>query len=128
MSSNQGIYRISKKQLNDFAAGKTTAVTSTAYGRRDGMRNMECNGGSMPAGIKAADGKLWFPTQDGVAVIDPEKLVSNPPPPPVRVESCLIDRIPAAIDNPVQVLPGRENFEIHYTALSLFDSERIRFR
>jgi hypothetical protein len=61
MSSNQGVYRISKKQLNDFAAGKTRAVTSIAYGRRDGMRNVECNRGLMPAGIKAADGKLWSP-------------------------------------------------------------------
>ena len=129
MSSNQGIYRISKKQLNDFAAGKTRAVTSIAYGRRDGMRNVECNGGLMPAGIKAADGKLWFPTQDGVAVIDPENLVSSPlPPPPVSIESCLIDRVPAGIDNTVQVTPGRENFEIHYTALSFIGSERIRFR
>jgi hypothetical protein len=82
----------------------------------------------MPAGIKAADGKLWFPTQDGVAVIDPENLVSRPlPPPPVSIESCLIDRVPAGIDNTVQVTPGRENFEIHYTALSFIDSERIRF-
>ena len=82
----------------------------------------------MPAGIKAADGKLWFPTQDGVAVIDPENLVSSPLPPPVSIESCLIDRVPAGIDNTVQVTPGRENFEIHYTALSFIDSERIRFR
>ncbi|MGA8594637.1 MAG: two-component regulator propeller domain-containing protein [Bryobacteraceae bacterium] len=128
MSCNRGIYRVSKRQLNDFAAGKTSTVTSIAYGRRDGMRNAECNGGLTPAGIKARDGRLWFPTQDGVAVIDPDKLTINSKPPPVIVESCLIDRTPMAVDHPVRVMPGRENFEIQYTALSFISSERIRFK
>lgn len=128
MSCNRGIYRVGKRQLNDFAAGKTSTVTSIAYGRRDGMRNVECNGGLWPAGIKAADGRLWFPTQDGVAVIDPEKLTINSKPPPVIVESCLIDRSPVAIDHPVRVKPGHESFEIQFTALSFINSEHIRFK
>ena len=128
MSSNQGIYRVSKKQLDDFAAGKTRTITSIQYGKRDGMRNIECNGGLWPAGCKTRDGRLLFPTQDGVAVVDPEKLAANPKPPPVVIESVLIDRAPVSLDHPVRVTPGRENLEIRYTALSLIDSERIRFR
>jgi signal transduction histidine kinase/streptogramin lyase len=128
MSCNQGIYRVNKKQLNDFAAGKTRTVTSIAYGKRDGMRNIECNGGLAPAGSKTRDGRLWFPTQDGVAVIDPEKLDTNPKTPPVVIESCLIDRAPVPIEHPVRVTPGPANFEIQYTALSLTNSERIRFK
>ena len=128
MSSNQGIYRVSKKELNDFAAGKATTIISIPYGKRDGMRNIECNGGLWPAGCKTADGKLLFPTQDGVAVVDPEKLVTSPKPPPVVIESVLLDRVPVSLDGPVRVAPGRENLEIEYTALSFTDSERIRFR
>jgi hypothetical protein len=56
--------------LNEFAAGARDTITSLAYGRSDGMLNVESNGGYWPAGVKARDGKLWFPTQDGVAVID----------------------------------------------------------
>jgi ligand-binding sensor domain-containing protein len=52
MSSNQGIYRVSREQLEDFAAGKTATITSTAFGKSDGMLNAECNGGRQPAGIK----------------------------------------------------------------------------
>ncbi len=128
MSCNQGIYRVNKKQLNDFAAGKIRTVTSIPYGKRDGMRNIECNGGLAPAGSKTLDGRLWFPTQDGVAVIDPEKLATNTNPPLAVIESCLIDRAPVPIDYPVRVKPGPENFEIQYTALSLTNSERIRFK
>ena len=71
MSCNRGIYKVNKEQLNDFAAGKVHSIDSIAYGRQDGMRNVECNGGISPAGVKTSDGKLWFPTQDGVAVVDP---------------------------------------------------------
>ena len=128
MSSNQGIYRVSKKQLNDFAADKTKTITSTQYGKHEGMRNVECNGGLWPAGCKTRDGKLLFPTQDCVAVVDPEKLGTNLKPPPVVIESVLIDRAPVFLDGPVRLMPGRENLEIRYSALSLTDSERIRFR
>ncbi|MBA3632295.1 MAG: hypothetical protein H0W58_05720, partial [Acidobacteria bacterium] len=78
MSSNQGIYRVGKQQLNDFADGKISAITSVAYGKSDGMLNIECNGGRQPAGIKTADGKFWFPTQDGAAIINPEAVPFNP--------------------------------------------------
>jgi ligand-binding sensor domain-containing protein len=61
MSSNQGIYRVSKKELNEFAAGKRASVSSIAYGKEDGMRNAECNRGHWPAGAKARDGKALVP-------------------------------------------------------------------
>src|SRR3977135_1912896 len=71
MSSNKGIWRVSRQQLNDFADGRIEKITCVAYGKQDGMLNTECNGGRQPAGIKTRDGKLWFPTMDGVAMIDP---------------------------------------------------------
>ena len=128
MSSNRGIYRASKQELNEFAAGKRSAITSIAYGKSDGMRNVECNGGRWPAGIKAGDGKLWFPTQDGAAVVDPEAVSTNPQPPSVVIETCLVDRAPIRVDRPVRIEPGQNNFEIQYTALSFINPEQMRFK
>ena len=39
MSCNRGIYRVSKQELNEFAAGRLAAITSIAYGKSDGMLN-----------------------------------------------------------------------------------------
>ncbi|HWP42617.1 MAG TPA: two-component regulator propeller domain-containing protein [Blastocatellia bacterium] len=72
MSSNQGIYSVSKQQLNDFAERKIERIDSVSYGKADGMLNTECNGGRHPAAIKTGDGRMWFPTFNGVAVVDPE--------------------------------------------------------
>ncbi len=131
MSCNRGVYRVSKHELNEFAAGRLATITSIAYGRSDGMLNPECNGGRWPAGVKTRDGKLWFPTQDGVAVIDPEAIPLNTQPPLVVIESFLLDRAPVGrlnLDRPVRIAPGWENFEIEYTALSFINSERLRFK
>lgn len=128
MSSNRGIYRVRKSELNDVADGKRSTITSIAYGRADGMLNMECNGGVSPAGIRAPDGTLWFPTQDGVAVLNPRQIHSNPHPPPVVIESALIDRVPAEMRNGLTIRPGNENIELEYTALSFIHSDQVRFR
>ena len=128
MSCNRGIYRVLKRELNEFAMGKRRAISSIAYGKSEGMRNAECNGGVTPAGIRASDGKLWFPTQDGVAVIDPERMTVNLRPPPVVIESIAVDRQPVEVNKVIRVPPGRQNLEIHYTAPSLLNSDQIKFR
>jgi signal transduction histidine kinase/ligand-binding sensor domain-containing protein len=128
MSSNRGIYRVDKRQLTDFAAGKIRAINSIAYGRQDGLKNIECNGGLWPAGMRAQDGSLWFPTQDGAAVIDSENLPQAPNPPAAIIESYLIDHAPGGAERPVRIAPGHGNLEIQYTAPSLVNSENILFR
>jgi signal transduction histidine kinase/ligand-binding sensor domain-containing protein len=146
ISSNRGIYRVSKDELNDFADGKISSVTSTAYGKSDGMLNPECNGGRSPAGVRAHDGRLWFPTQDGIAVIDPDEMKVNSQPPPVVIENVKIDNVDvgfgisdagsddedkSAIPNPnsqIEIGPAQQNFEINYTALSFINSENLRFK
>jgi ligand-binding sensor domain-containing protein/signal transduction histidine kinase len=128
MSCNLGIYRVSKQQLNDFADGKIKLVDSVSYGKRDGLLNPECNGGYQPAGIRSRDGRLWFPTQEGVAVVEPEAVPVSDIAPPVVIEELLIDNTPAAFRDPVKILLGKESFEIHYTALSFIMAERISFK
>ncbi|MGA8593318.1 MAG: two-component regulator propeller domain-containing protein [Bryobacteraceae bacterium] len=129
MSSNRGIYRVRKRELNDFAAGKIRTIHSVNYGRSDGMRNVECNGGTGTAGIKAEDGSLWFATQDGVAIIRPsdaDAVIARPP--PAIVESCMVDHRLVPADRTIRMRPGQLDLECQYTALSFVDSERIVFR
>jgi hypothetical protein len=97
-------------------------------GTIDGMLNAECNGGFGPAGIKTRDGKMWFPTQNGVAVIDPETVPRNEQPPPVVIESSKLDRVELPVTGPLQIAPGKQNLEIQYSALSFIKSDLIQFR
>ena len=128
MSSNHGIFRVSKKQLNDYAEGKESSLISVSYGRNDGMFNAECNGGMWPSGAIDKQGKLWFPTQDGVAVVDPGLIPVRQQSPRIVIESVLIDHIPSEFEKPVTVDTGQESLEIGYTALSFYRPDQIVFR
>ncbi len=128
MSSNRGIYRVSKQELNDFAEGRILSVTSVAYGVKDGMLDAECNGGVSPAGFKSKkDGTLWFPTQKGVAVINPALLTVNNFPPNVVIEECLLDRANAVCSD-IKISPENDSLEIRYTGLSFTKPEQTKFK
>ncbi len=128
MSSNRGIYRVAKQQLNDFADGKISRIESIAYGKADGLLETECNGGQQPAGIRARDGKLWFPTQNGAAVIDPNKIQTNPVAPPVVIEAAKVDNKTVSVGAPIRIEAGENNLEINYTGLSFVKPELISFK
>lgn len=128
ISCNRGIYRVAKQELNGLADGRLPRLNSVAYGKNDGMLNTECNGGRQPSAIRAADGKFWFPTQNGVVVVDPRAVTINPAPPPVRIESVLVER--AAVDpaQGITLRANRDNLEIRFTGISFIKPEQVKFR
>jgi PAS domain S-box-containing protein len=128
MSGNRGIFRVSKKELNDFADGKLKMVHSISYGVADGMPTNECNGGAQPAGWKTRDGRLLFPTIKGIAIIDLGGVRTNMVPPPLAIEQVLIDKAPVEARDNIEVPPGDGNLEIHYTALTLSAPEKALFK
>ena len=128
ISCSRGIYRVSKHDLNAFAAGTLKKVASTAYGKIDGMLDIECNGGVDPSGIKTRDGKLWFPTRDGVVIIDPESVVHDSVPPLVMIESSLVDNVSTPVNAPLRIPPGRPNVEINYTAPNFINAAQTHFK
>ncbi|HEX8568075.1 MAG TPA: two-component regulator propeller domain-containing protein [Pyrinomonadaceae bacterium] len=129
MNSNQGIYRVRHEELNDFANGKVESVTSVSYGPEDGLLEVEGNGGKQPAGLKAKDGKLWFPMAKGVAVIDPKTVKRASAAPPVLIEEARIDQKPVESGTQgIRLNPDQVALEIDYTALGFIGAERMRFR
>jgi len=128
MSCNQGIFRVSKKELNEFADGLMKTISSTAYSEADGMKNRECDGGVQSAGWKSRDGKLWFPTINGVVMVDPNHLPLNQRAPPVHIEKFTAGHIMMQNPGPALLPAGRASMEIHYTALSYLAPGKIQFR
>jgi PAS domain S-box-containing protein len=128
MTGNKGIYRVKKQELEDFAAGRISSINSVTYGAEEGMRNVECNGGSQPAGWKGKDGKLWFPTMGGVAMIDTKSLKIDRVPPPVVIEQVKINEKSFDPAREALVPPGRGQLEFHYTGLSLLDPKNMKFK
>jgi signal transduction histidine kinase/ligand-binding sensor domain-containing protein len=139
IGSNAGLMRVVKQSLDDFAAGKTDAIFCRTYGKTDGLPTRECSIGSQPAACRTADGRLWFPTTEGVACVDPAGLKPNDRPPTVMIESILVNgleqktnRLASTWPDTVTIAPGAKRselqLEIHYTALDFSAPNLIRFK
>ena len=128
MTGNKGISRVARQELDELAAGTISSVTSVAYDMADGMKSSECNGGAQPAGWKARDGRLWFPTVRGVVVLDPRQIAANDVAPQVAIEDVLVNRRLEDPAREIEVPPGPGDVEIHYTALSFSAPQHVRFK
>ncbi len=128
VSCNKGIFRVSRSELDEVMDNRRAAVTCQAFGTDDGLVSPEANGGSQPAGWRSRDGRLWWPTTRGLAVVDPARLVVNRVPPPVVIEELVAggERLPAGA--PVRLDPGRTELEVRYAAPSLRSPGRVRCR
>ena len=130
MNTNHGIFWVEHDALEAFYRGDVPRVRSVSYTERDGLRNREGNGGVQPAGTRDTEGRLWFPTQDGVAVFDPAEMMPNRSSPGVLIERLVAGtrRYPRHVGAaPVDLPSEARDFEIEYTAPSFVDPENLRF-
>ena len=126
MLGNLGLFYVNRQQLNAFAEGQVVSVHSMSFGPEDGM--IEGNGGGMPAGWQTQDGRMWFPTTDGIVMIDTKHQPLDEVPPPVAIEQMRIDREAVDLRQAVEVPPGPRDVEITYTGLSYVKPEQMRFK
>ena len=124
LPSEQGIFRLSLKEVNDIADGRISSIPPISYGVAEGMKTTECNGG-VPGACKARDGRLWFPTMRGVVAIDPDAVNG---PPPVVLEEAWANKVTLGRDGRTSVPAGSNTFDFTFTALNLSAPERQRFK
>ncbi|HEV8433616.1 MAG TPA: two-component regulator propeller domain-containing protein [Thermoanaerobaculia bacterium] len=126
MTSNRGLYRVSRDRVLAAMRGEKSDLSGTVYGTSDGMPSAECTGAS-PAAIRARDGRIWVATARGVAVVDFNATARNPVPPVVHIDGVLVDGN-AVPDGRLHVRAGAQRLEVRYTAVSLRAPERVTFR
>ncbi|WP_263384208.1 ligand-binding sensor domain-containing diguanylate cyclase [Granulicella arctica] len=127
MTCNKGIFRVSKKELNDYADGKIKAVHSEVYGTADGMRKAECNFGQ-PSAWKSRDGHLWFTTTAGIASADERRIVAQDTLSAVLVEEVLYRHAPVVVQNSSVYVHGSGDLEFRFTSPNFEMPDRLRFR
>jgi signal transduction histidine kinase/ligand-binding sensor domain-containing protein len=131
MGSFGGLFRVAKTELNDCADGRSQAVKCLVGDLSSGLATLEMSEQGQPAGCRTSDGRLWFATGKGLALVVPSQVRENPLPPPVRIEDVLVDGDALAISPAqarLQIPPGGRQFEFRYTGLSLINPGRVGFR
>jgi signal transduction histidine kinase/ligand-binding sensor domain-containing protein len=130
-----GLVRIRRPEVDTWIAAaeknKDTQqkIQVTLFDSSDGVLNRD--GGYGQRLVKSTDGRLWFATLEGVSFVDPHRIELNTLPPPVQIERILADHepydLPAAAGK-LHLPPRIRDLQIDYTALSLVEPEKVRFR
>jgi len=131
-----GVFRITRPELDAWIAQPTHRVQTSLWDAADGAKLRALAPSSYePLLSRSTDGKLWFIAGEGVQVLDPHQIASNPLRPPVYVERLTADgtvrwqHLPGgtAVAN-LRLPPQVRDVQIDYTALSLVAPEKVHFK
>lgn len=74
ISSNNGLFKVPKKQLQQYAADGSTPVYYYRFTKRDGFLTNEFNGNSQPNAYALENGEFVFPSMDGFVFFNPDSI------------------------------------------------------
>jgi ligand-binding sensor domain-containing protein len=128
MSCGRGIFWVARSEFEEVTAGLRSRLRAGWLGHAEGLRPATIEAGGQPSGAIDAAGRLWFPTMNGAAIVDPGRLVLNNVAPQVHIERVLVDRHEVAFDQLATIPAGRHAFEFDCTALSFVAPTQVQFR
>jgi signal transduction histidine kinase len=129
LSTTRGICRIPKKQLRDFVERKIRSLQPINYGVEDGLRSALCAPGYPVArgGSRTSDGRLWFITNRGLAVIDPKVPQRMESVPAVQMVDVIVDGRKVDLSRALRLDPEKAQIRIRYTTPYLRAPERVQY-
>ncbi|HEX8242992.1 MAG TPA: two-component regulator propeller domain-containing protein [Longimicrobium sp.] len=125
LTGSWGVGYVRRAELDAVAAGRARTLTTKRFGSRDGMSG---EASSISRAWRGPDGRLWFGTPAGVAIIDPSRLRRNDRAPTPLVERVVVDDAGFEGPTPIVAGPGARRLEFHFTAASFVAPEQLRFR
>jgi signal transduction histidine kinase/ligand-binding sensor domain-containing protein/CheY-like chemotaxis protein len=128
MPCNRGLFGIAKADVDRYVQHRISHIPCIVYGSQNGFPGTECNGGSQPSAWRQEDGKIWFASNGGAVLFNPDEVRPDTIPPIVVIEEVWIDRTLQTARDLEGVPPGRRNVEIRYTGLNFRNPEGLRFR
>ncbi|MDX2056707.1 MAG: ATP-binding protein [Gemmatimonadales bacterium] len=123
MAGDRSIHRVSLAEVRAWFADSIPRVNGVRYGRLAGIPNPE---GSGYDAYRSPDGRIWFPTFDGIAVVDPARALRlDRHQPQVRVEHLVVDGQTVAATDTARLRRVPNTLAIAFSAVSLRDPDAV---
>jgi signal transduction histidine kinase len=114
--------------LDAWTADPKRMIQVTTFDADDGVRLVPILKGFRPAVTKTSDGKIWFVNGNTVSFLDPSHSDINTVPPPVHIEQIAVNGKPYDVSNGMRLPAGVRELLVDFTALSLVEPNKVRFR
>jgi signal transduction histidine kinase/streptogramin lyase len=127
IGGSRGLARVRPGEVEAVLEGRKQRMPLTHYGQPDGLANVQCSVGSQPSAWRTPDGRLRFATSRGVVSFDPTALPMNLRPPPLVLESVMVDGVQASRQSNLRLAHDFRKLEFRYAAMSLAAPEKVLF-
>jgi ligand-binding sensor domain-containing protein/signal transduction histidine kinase len=129
LTSSRGVIRVLASELMACQEAAACNPHIATYGSSDGMPTEEMSSSGHPGAWRAVDGRLWFATRKGVAIVDPTNLRENHMPPSVVIERFTVDDTGLkGTGAEITIPPGHVQYGFEYAGLSYVSPSRVRYR
>jgi ligand-binding sensor domain-containing protein len=128
LAGELAILRVSPQELEKALLSPSYRMQGVSFDATDGLRGLPRQREPFPTATRSTDGRLWFSTTQGVAVIDPRHWPKNGVPPPVTIETLKADDQTLTPSPGLRLWPRTKNLQFEYAALSLTAPEHVQFR
>lgn len=128
LDSDHGVARVSLKDLDAFAAGKTTRIQSLQFGTADGLKTPEFIGGVEPAAWTTRSGKILLPSPAGLVVVDPARIHPDLTPPPTIIKAVEVGGKVYDSHSKIVAPAGSGSLVFSYTAIDFRAPSKLIFK
>jgi ligand-binding sensor domain-containing protein/signal transduction histidine kinase len=127
-ASNDGIFRVSKRELIDAMNQPPVVLDYQHFTEQHGLLTRECNFGGLPSVVSDGSGNLWFATLGGIAVVDPNKTRTYFKPAKLYLNQIVVDGVPIQSADEYELPTTFDELAIHYSVLDLVSAQSYNFR
>ena len=128
IGSSRGLARTRETELRAELDGRKREALMIHYGRADGLANLQCVAEHQPSAWLTKEGLLRFATSRGLVSVDTVALPLNPQPPPLVLETILMDGLELTNRMGIKLPYDYKKIEFRYTALSFVAPENVLFK
>lgn len=127
MSSNSGLQRINRQELLEAKTDINHQFSTRLFTQNNGMPNSEANGGIFPAAWIMQNKDIWFPTVDGVAIVNPDFLVNAQQFVNIQFEALRFAGNEVSGEENITIPAGITSLEADYTSIDFLNPKDISY-
>jgi signal transduction histidine kinase len=99
ISTNRGLFLANTDEMTNAYENNSKQVYYHYFGKKDGMKMTELNGGCTPCALELKNKSLSFPTMDGLLSVNPERAIPILPEGEIFIDEMLVDNKRVNIDS-----------------------------
>jgi signal transduction histidine kinase len=128
LNSSAGIVHVTAAETHRAAEEPGYRIRPEIFDSRDGVQGDAARLRPMPTAVEGTDGRLWFSRNIGIYSISPGRLLRNPVPPPVLIQSLNAEDKSYSPAADLLLPLHTTSIRIDYVGLSLTMAEKVRYR